>query len=122
VKEKSAAGKKKSVRILLEQGGAETSENTKTGRAKKRVRLADALLARGVTVHELADGYAVALRKMKAKEAANPSGTVAKGFIDTLEKVKNIVEPPRPASDRAPDAPAIVKLIHRVPRPVRRKP
>lgn len=86
------------------------------------MRLADALLAKGVTVHDIADGYAVAFRKLKAKEVSSPKGNVAKTFIDTLEKVKNIFEPARPASDRAPDAPAVVKLIHRVPRPARRGP
>jgi len=96
-----------------------TAAKAKRGRPKKRVRLADALFAKGVDVHELAEGYAVAFRKLKAKEASSPKGSVAKTFIDTLEKVRNIVEPARPASDRAPDAPAVVKLIHRVPRPKR---
>lgn len=116
-KKKIAGGKKKPVHIVLEP---EEAEKPKASKPKKPVRLADALLAKGVTVHEIADGYAVAYRKLKAKEVSSLKGSVAKTFIDTLEKVKNIVEPIRPASDRAPDAPAIVKLIHRVPRPQRR--
>lgn len=115
----SATGKKKGVRLVLEPEAKRVPDKPKRGRPPKRVRLADALLSRGVTVQEIADGYAVAYRKMKAKEVSSPKGNVAKTFIDTLEKVKNIVEPPRPASDRAPDAPAVVKLIHRVPRPGR---
>lgn len=101
-------------------GAAAASAEAKRLHPKKRVRLDEAFRARGLDEHEVADKYVVALRKLSRKKRQEGEGGVEKLLLDTLKECSRILEPPRPASERASsDAPAVVKLIHRVPRPSR---
>jgi hypothetical protein len=116
---------KKGVRIRLENDPSETTEEPKGGRPKKPVRLAEAFRSEGLDERKIARNYRVALGKLTGeipmkKGDAGAGGAVEKLLLETLKECRTILDPPRPASDRAPDAPAIVKLIHRVPRPRRR--
>jgi len=89
---------------------------------KKRVRLAEAFRARGLDEHEVADKYAVALARLSGDKMGGEEVGVDKALLDTLKVVTNVLEPQRPARERGTaEAPAVVKLIHRVPRPERPK-
>jgi len=87
---------------------------------KKRIRLADAFRSRGIDEYVIADGYAVALKTLKPKEGGETEASIGKTFMDTLKECSRILDPPRTSTERgASDAPAVVQLIHRVPRPAR---
>ncbi|HUO34892.1 MAG TPA: hypothetical protein VMU43_07855 [Candidatus Acidoferrum sp.] len=110
----------------LAPGGAKSLSSTvartspKRASRKKRIRLADAFRSRGIDEYVIADGYAVALKTLKPKEGGATEASIGKTFMDTLKECSRILDPPRTSTERgASDAPAVVQLIHRVPRPAR---
>ena len=85
-------------------------------RARKRVRLGDALRQRGLDEHTVADNYVGVIEKLRDK--TDKSGSVEKLLVDVLKECSRHLEPARPAGGPG-DMPVHVHLVHNVSRPER---
>jgi hypothetical protein len=86
-------------------------------RARRPVRLAEAMRNTGLDEHAVAAGYADVLAKLQQGDV---NDTVEKSLLDVLKECARILDPPRPA-DRAAsiDVNTVVQLVHKVDRPTR---
>jgi hypothetical protein len=83
---------------------------------RPRVRLAEAMRARGLDEHFIARVVLMFFRARVSQKKFD------KLFVDMVEKVIRVLEPPRPSDRSAAEAPTPVQLIHYVDRPDRENP
>lgn len=85
-------------------------------RPRPRMRLAEAMRARGLDEHRIARVIALFIRARVSQKKYD------KLLVDMVEKVIRVLDPPRPPDRSAGEQTTPVQLIHYVDRPVRDNP